>query len=85
MYAVGFLAGFADVDAPLVSALHMAGAGKLSTEAAMATIVLAVGANMVVKAGIAWVVGGRALGGRVLAGHGFVLLVAAAALALRTF
>lgn len=76
MYAVGFVAGLADVDAPLVSSLHLAGTGEVSAAAAIHTIVLAVSANMLVKAGMAWVVGGPAVGRRVAVGYLGVLVAA---------
>jgi uncharacterized membrane protein (DUF4010 family) len=85
VHAVAFLAGFADVDAPLVSALQMAGQGELASGVAMAAIVSAVAANMVVKAAMAWWVGGRTVGVRVVAGFVFVLLGAALAVAVRAW
>jgi uncharacterized membrane protein (DUF4010 family) len=81
MYAVGFISGLADVDAPLVSSLHLAGTGEVSAAVAVNTIVLAVSANMLVKAGIAWTVGGRAVGGRVAAAFLAVLAAAVACVA----
>ncbi|MDE2605724.1 MAG: MgtC/SapB family protein [Burkholderiales bacterium] len=82
VYAVGFLSGLGDVDAPLVSSLQMAARGELGRAVAANTIVLAVTANMIVKAAMAWIVGGAAVGRRVAAGY-LAVLAAAAVLALR--
>jgi len=81
MYAVGFLSGLADVDAPLVSSLNLAAAGEVSATVAVNTIVLAVSANMLVKGAMAWAIGGRAVGGRVVAAYLAVLAAAAACVA----
>jgi uncharacterized membrane protein (DUF4010 family) len=81
VYAVGFLSGLGDVDAPLVSSLQMAARGELNRAVAANTIVLAVTANMIVKAAMAWVVGGAAVGRKVAAGF-LAVLAAAAGLAL---
>ena len=83
VYAVGFVSGLADVDAPLVSNLQMAAQGEVSATVAMTAVVLAVAANMVVKAAMAWAIGGTAVGRRVLGAYLAVLAVAAAALAPR--
>ncbi|MGV3493501.1 MAG: MgtC/SapB family protein [Ramlibacter sp.] len=83
LHAVAFLAGLADVDAPLVSSLHLAAQHLVPVPVAMTAIVLAVSANMLVKAGIAWIVGGAAMGRRVAAAFACVLLVAAVASGLR--
>jgi len=83
VYAVAFVSGLGDVDAPLVSSLHMAAAGELSTQVAMAAIVLAVASNMVVKAVMAWSIGGSAVGRRVAAAYLLVLAAAAVGVALR--
>lgn len=82
LYAVGFVSGLADVDAPLISSLDMAARGEVGTTTAVRTIVLAVTANMVVKGAMAWTIGGKAVGKRVAAGFLAVLVAAAAGLAL---
>lgn len=79
LYAVGFVSGLADVDAPLISSLHMAARGEVSTAVAVHTIVLAVTANMIVKGAMAWTIGGAAVGRQVVAG--FLVVLAAAGLA----
>ena len=81
--AVGFVSGRADVDAPLVSSLQMAAQGEVTAGVAMTAIVLAVAANMVVKAAMAVTIGGTAVGRPVLGSYLAVLAAAAAALALR--
>jgi uncharacterized membrane protein (DUF4010 family) len=81
VYAVGFVSGFADVDAPLVANLQMAAQGQLAPAVAMAAIVLAVGANMLVKAAMAWGIGGAAVGRRVVAAYAAALLAAGLAVA----
>lgn len=83
VYAVGFASGLADVDAPLVSSLQMAAQGQVSAAVAMRTIVLAVTANMLVKATMAWFIGGAAVGRRVAGGYLAALLAAALVLGLR--
>ena len=83
VYAVAFVSGFADVDAPLVSSLQMAAQGDVAPSVAMVAIALAVTANMLVKGTMAWVIGGAALGRRVAAGYLAALLAAGLVLALR--
>lgn len=83
VYAVAAISGLGDVDAPLVSSLHMVAQGELARSVAVTAVVLAVAANMVVKGVMAWVVGGRSLGRRVAAGYGVILLAAAAGIAWR--
>ena len=80
VYLVDFLAGLGDVDAPLVSSLHMAARGEVGRAVAANAIGLAVSANMVVKGSMAWVVGGEPVGRRVAAG--FLTVFGAAALLL---
>ena len=77
LYAVGFVAGLADVDAPLVSSLQMAAEGRIARGVAVTTIVLAVAANMAVKAAMARAIGGPAVGRQVAGGFLAVLLAAA--------
>jgi uncharacterized membrane protein (DUF4010 family) len=78
IYLVAFVSGFADVDAILVSSVQLLARGDLPLEATAIALVLASCANMVTKAGMAWGIGGRALGARVAAGY---LAIAAAGLA----
>jgi len=83
VYAVGFVSGLADVDAPLVSSLQMAAQGEVTASVAMTAVVLAVAANMMVKGAMAWAIGGAAVGRLVLGAYLVVLAAAAAALAPR--
>ncbi len=81
LYAVSFASGLADADAPFIAALHMAAQGDITTAVALGDVVAAVGANMAVKAVMAWSIGGAAVGRRVVAGYGAALVAGAAALA----
>lgn len=83
LYAVAFMSGLADVDAPLVSSLQMAAQHQVRTGVAMTAIVLAVGANMLVKAAMAWGIGGPAIGRRVAGAFLAVALAAALLVAVR--
>lgn len=83
LYAVSFFSGLADVDAPMISALSMRARGEIGTAVAVTAIVLAVAANMIVKAGMAGGIGGAGVGRRVAACHAFALAAGAAAVAPR--
>ena len=74
VYAVAALSGLTDVDALTISVARMTGA-DLTLRAATGAIVTAASVNTVVKAGIALVVGGPAIGRRVI---GIYLAVLAA-------
>jgi uncharacterized membrane protein (DUF4010 family) len=82
-YAVSFLSGLADVDAPMLASLHMRAQGAIPVATAVTAIVLAAGANMVVKGAMAWVIGGAPVGRRVLVGYLAALAAGAAAVAPR--
>lgn len=77
LYGVAFVSGLADVDAMLVSAVQMFGLGQLDVGQASAALLLAVLANMLLKAAAAWVLGGPAVGRPVLAGYAVVVLAGA--------
>jgi uncharacterized membrane protein (DUF4010 family) len=62
LMGVAFLSGLADVDAIAISTVQMLGSGELVPPLAAQALLLAVAANMLMKAGITWVVGGRAVG-----------------------
>ncbi len=81
IYGVSFLSGLADVDAILVSTIGLQAQGALGLQVARHALALAVLANMVSKAAMAWFVGGRVVGTRVLAGYGAVAAVALLGLA----
>lgn len=62
LYGVSVLSGLVDVDAITVSAAHMHAAGSVPNTVAGLSVALVALSNMVLKAGMAWVTGGRALG-----------------------
>lgn len=82
IYGVALLSGTVDVDAILISTLQAHADGGVPLPVAGKAIALAVFANLIAKAAIAWFIGGARLGKRVLAGH---LAVVAAALAAFAF
>ncbi|TCO74119.1 MgtC/SapB family protein [Rhodovulum euryhalinum] len=79
VYAAAALSGLTDVDALTISVARLSRT-DLALPAAAVAIVLAVSVNTAVKTGIAFAVGGRAFGLRILAVHGTVLGVGAAVL-----
>lgn len=78
IYGVAFVSGLADVDAMVISSVQMQAQGELAADAATIAILLAAAANMAAKAAMAWAIGGRALGVRVVGGF---LAIAVAGLA----
>ncbi len=68
IYATAFVSGLADVDAITLSLARLAADGRVSETVATTGIVVAAVANTLVKAGIAWVFGTRALGKLAFAG-----------------
>lgn len=78
VYGVAFLSGLVDVDAIVISSVQMHAQGALPDGVAVGAILLAVVANMVLKAAMAWTIGGRRVGVPVVAGY---LAVAATGLA----
>lgn len=85
VYAVALVSGLADVDAVVISSVGMHSQGQLGTAPTAIAILLAALSNMVVKAAMAWTIGGKVIGLRVAAGFAFILaaggLAAAAAVA----
>lgn len=79
LLGVAFLSGLADVDAIVISTVQMLGGGELAPSLAGQAMLLAVAANMLMKAGIAWAVGGRAVGRPVTAGFLFTGIAGAVA------
>lgn len=69
VFALAAMAGFADVDAILISLSHMHATAALSTAAAAGAILLAAGANLISKAAVAWWFGSAAIAGRIVAGY----------------
>lgn len=85
IYAVAFLSGLADVDAIVISTVQMHAQDELGAAATATAILLAALANMVVKAGMAWTIGGRAVGLPVAAAFGAVAAAGMAAAPLASF
>ncbi|MDD5297866.1 MAG: MgtC/SapB family protein [Rhodocyclaceae bacterium] len=68
MYALALISGLTDVDAITLSSLRLFALDKLTPEAVVTTIALAVLANLAFKFGLAFVIGGSALARKVLPG-----------------
>jgi uncharacterized membrane protein (DUF4010 family) len=62
VYALAAISGLTDVDAITLSSLRLLATDALNLSAAMTTIGVAVGANLVLKSMIVFIVGGRAIG-----------------------
>ena len=62
LLALSFISGVADVDAITLSTSRLANWGDIGPDTAATAIALAAAANMLFKAGVSAVVGGRALG-----------------------
>lgn len=65
LFVVGFVSGLADVDAMTLTAGRQAATGAVGALAAGGAIMAAVASNIVVKAGMAWSIGGRDVGAMV--------------------
>ena len=70
LYGLAFASGLTDVDAISLSAMRLFGDASIPAGTAATAIVVAILSNVIVKAGIAFVAGGAALGRRCLAGFG---------------
>lgn len=81
LYGVAFASGLTDVDAITISTIGLVRDGTAPVDVAALAIALAVLANMVAKAAMAWFIGGRAVGQRVVAGYAATLAVGGIALA----
>jgi len=77
LYGVAALSGLADVDAILVSTMRMSSSGALPLAGVAVVAAIAAVANMIVKAGMAWLIGGGAMGRRVAAGYLAALMTGA--------
>ena len=82
VYATAFVSGLADVDAITLSLSALAADGSVAPDVATTGIVLAAVANTLVKAGLVWVLGTRALGRLVMGILGVVTVVGLLTLAL---
>lgn len=74
-YVTAVLAGLTDVDAISLSMANLVKSGQLEVGVARTALVLAVGTNTLVKAGLALVLGGWPMGQRVLIAFGATLAV----------
>jgi len=75
LFVLSFVSGLTDVDAITLSSARLAGQGNISLAESATAITLAVAANMIFKAGVSIVVGGRTIGR--LAAIAFALPLAA--------
>jgi uncharacterized membrane protein (DUF4010 family) len=75
IYIASVLSGLADVDAITISMATLASSGEVSVNVAVTAITLAVASNTVVKAGIAYMFGGKEFAQKVLVCTGIVLSV----------
>jgi uncharacterized membrane protein (DUF4010 family) len=75
LFVLSFISGLTDVDAITLSSARLAGQGNISMAESATAITLAVAANMIFKAGVSIVVGGRTVGR--LVAIGFALPLAA--------
>ena len=65
LFVLSFVSGLTDVDAITLSSARLAGQGNISLAESATAITLAVAANMIFKAGVSVVVGGRTVGRQV--------------------
>lgn len=75
IYGTAFISGLADVDAMAITLSKLAAEGAISQQVAATGIIIAAASNTIVKAGIAWIIGTRKLGGLVTGGLGLVSAV----------
>lgn len=66
VYGLALISGLTDVDAITLSSLRLLGSGTLQLQAALTAVALAVGSNLVVKAGLTVGIGGAELRGPAL-------------------
>jgi uncharacterized membrane protein (DUF4010 family) len=84
VWAVAMVSGLTDVDAISLSSFRLFGDGRVTAAGAVMAIVVALCSNAIVKASIVFVVGGKSLGMRCIAGFGAMVaaLLAVAAVML---
>lgn len=82
VYGVAFLSGLADVDAVLISSVQLFAQAQVGSTAVSISILLAVLANLLVKAVMAWTLGGRRVGIPVAGAYLAVVIVGAVAVAI---
>lgn len=81
LYTVSFLSGLADVDAVAISNAQLAARAAIAPATAATAMLLAAGANLLLKAAMAWGIGGAAFGRRVMLGYVAATAVGAGAAA----
>jgi uncharacterized membrane protein (DUF4010 family) len=74
LFVLSFISGLTDVDAITLSSARLAGQGNISLAESVTAITLAVVSNMLFKAGVAIVVGGRTIGRLVALGFALPLV-----------
>ncbi|HYE03948.1 MAG TPA: DUF4010 domain-containing protein [Planctomycetota bacterium] len=77
LYAVAVVSGLTDLDAITLSSARLVEGGSLAVDTAWRVIVVASLANLAFKAGMAWVLGGLALGWRISAVFGLCIVAGA--------
>lgn len=82
LYGLALLSGLLDVDAITISAARMDAAASVTASVAAVSIGLAALANLVLKAAMAWLAGGRRLGLALAVGYMAATIAAAALLGL---
>ncbi len=81
LYGVALLSGLVDVDAITISVAHMSRGASVDGEVASVAVGLAVLSNMVLKAGMAWVTAGPALGRSLAVAYAWAMAAGALVLA----
>lgn len=82
IYVLSAASGLADVDAIVISLARIHSAGELATATAISAISLAILANMITKASIAWVTGGQQVGRTVCKGYAIAMVAGGLTLVL---
>lgn len=82
LYAAAALSGLTDMDAITLSSARLAERGRLDPDVVWRALMLASMSNLVVKAALAWVLGGRRLGLRIAA---WFLVIALGSCAMLVF
>jgi uncharacterized membrane protein (DUF4010 family) len=75
LYTVAFISGFADVDAAAISTAQLAAQNQIASASAATAILLATFANLLLKAGMSFMIAGLPFGRRIAAGYTAAALV----------
>ncbi len=73
IYPLAAVSGLTDLDAIALTTLNMAKLGNLDGPAVAWVLIIALCANMLFKAGLTWIIGGRELARRVATGYAITL------------